>query len=104
MVNSGLAHWWLLELHQQYGDVVHVAPNELSFSGPDVWNDIMGHRRKGQGENGKDPVFWERSPQAIVGANREDHGRIRRTLAHGFSNQATMDQQPLIRHYVGLLM
>jgi cytochrome P450 len=104
MVKSGLSHRRILELHQQYGDVVRVAPNELSFSDPNAWNDIMGHRKKGQGENGKDSVFWERQPHAIIGADRENHTKIRRVLAHGFSNQAMVDQQPLIGHYVDLLI
>lgn len=104
MIKSGFSHRRVLELHQQYGDVVRVAPNELAFSNPDAWKEIMGHRRKGQGENGKDTVIWELVPHSIIAADREDHSKYRRLLAHGFSNQAMMDQQPMIRHYVNLLI
>lgn len=104
MIRSGVSHRRVPELHQQYGDVVRVAPNELSFSNPDAWNDIMGHRKKGQGENGKDQVFWELQRHAIIATGREDHGMLRRILAHGFSNQAMVDQQPLIGRYVDLLI
>ncbi|KAL1878228.1 hypothetical protein Daus18300_002145 [Diaporthe australafricana] len=104
MIKSGYSHRRVLDLHKQYGDVVRLAPNELSFSDPDAWNDIMGHRKKGQAENGKDTVFWELQPHAIIATDREDHSRVRRILAHGFSNQAMMDQQPLIGHYVDLLI
>lgn len=64
----------------------------------------MGHRKKGQPEYSKDPDFWVDHKQTLVGATRENHGRLRRILAHGFSNQAMVAQQPLIQSYVSLLM
>jgi cytochrome P450 len=41
---------------------------------------------------------------SVISANRENHTRMRRTLAHGFSAQAMMDQQPLIQGYVDMLI
>ncbi|KAJ4861384.1 cytochrome p450 domain-containing protein [Trichoderma breve] len=104
MIFSGMSHRKILELHQIYGDVVRVAPDELTYIGGSAWNDIMGHRKRGQGENGKDPVFWKTQQHSVISADRENHTRMRRTLAHGFSTQAMMDQQSLIRGYVDMLI
>ncbi|KAL6806352.1 cytochrome P450 [Trichoderma sp. SZMC 28013] len=104
MIFSGKSHLKIHELHQTYGDVVRVAPNELAYVDGTAWNDIMGHRKRGQGENGKDPVFWKSQQHSVISADRENHTRMRRTLAHGFSAQAMMDQQPLIQGYVDMLI
>lgn len=91
-------------LHERYGDVIRVAPNRVSFAHPDAYNAIRGHRKAGQPEHGKDPVFYKMSMHNILGANREDHSRFRKILSHGFSAKAMQDQQPLITQYIDLLM
>ncbi|GFP52263.1 trichothecene C-15 hydroxylase [Trichoderma asperellum] len=88
----------------RYGDIVRVAPDELAYCNGAAWNDIMGHRKRGQGENGKDPIFWKTQQHSVISADRENHTRMRRTLAHGFSAQAMLDQQPLIQGYVDMLI
>lgn len=93
------------KLHEKYGDIVRVAPTQVSFTDPRAWKDTMGHRRAGKLENVRDPVFYNLAKGGIIGPiSSEEHGRQRRILSHGFSAQAMMDQQPLIRQYVDLLM
>ena len=97
----------MLSLHRQYGDVVRVAPNELAFSHPDAWRDIMGHRIDGSDEMGKWDQFYRAVPQtptSIVSADRTEHGALRRQLSHGFSERAMRAQDPLITGYVDLLI
>lgn len=103
MYLSGTAPQQILDLHQRYGPIVRVAPEILSFNHPDAMKEIRGHRKHGAGENGKDPIHMAAARKNIIGANREDHARYRRTLAHGFSAQAMMNQQPIILKYVNLL-
>ncbi|QKX57275.1 uncharacterized protein TRUGW13939_04386 [Talaromyces rugulosus] len=96
----------MLEMHKKYGDIVRVAPDELAFSHPDAWNEIMGHR---QGALEMEKASWfyrpiEEDPLHIVNESREQHGRLRRQMAHGFSEKALRDQEPLIRGYVNLLL
>lgn len=31
-------------LHKQYGDVVRIGPNEISFAKEEAWQDIYNHR------------------------------------------------------------
>lgn len=65
----------------------------------------MGHRKRGQAENGKDPDFWRGNDiYTLVGSNRERHTRLRKILYHGFSAQAMMEQQPVFQRYVNLMM
>jgi cytochrome P450 len=101
---SGRLPYITHSLHEKYGDVVRVAPNRLSFTHPDAWNDIRGHRKSGREEHGKDPHFYSLSRNNIVGSSRADHTRLRRILSHGFSAKSMQGQQPLITRYVDLLM
>ncbi|ROV94286.1 hypothetical protein VMCG_08645 [Cytospora schulzeri] len=102
---SGEGHKRMQKLHEKYGDVVRVAPNQVAFLDPRAWKETMGHRRARQLENGKDPVFYALAKRGLIGPiSAEEHGRQRRILSHGFSSQALMEQQPLIQQYVDLLM
>jgi cytochrome P450 len=64
----------------------------------------MGHRKEGQNEIPKDPDFWKDHLNALIAANRKDHGRLRKVFSHGFSAQAMLAQQPLIQRYVSILV
>lgn len=101
---SGAAHKKMLALHEKYGEVVRVAPDELIFCYPEAFNEIMGHRKRGQEENGKDPDFWREDAITLTGSNGERHRRVRRILSHAFSAQAMVEQQPHIMQYVNLLI
>ncbi|OAA68270.1 Cytochrome P450 [Niveomyces insectorum RCEF 264] len=131
---SGLAQFYALvtgqnpqtlhRLHKKYGDVVRVAPNEVSFAGPQSWNDVYGRTRaaapknpEGGGglgsrppvtylENPKDPVFFEEisSPGSIIHMDRPSHEIARRTLGSAFSATAVADQEPLIQAHITALM
>ncbi|MCJ1442591.1 MAG: hypothetical protein MMC23_003087 [Stictis urceolatum] len=92
----------MLGLHERYGDIVRIGPDMLAFSHPDAWKDIMGHQKPGQ-ELGKAMWFYrpvESEPTHIVNEGREEHGRLRRQMANGFSEKAMRDQEPLIKRYV----
>jgi len=42
-------------LHDKYGPIVRLSPNELSFNTVDAWEDIYGHRH-GRPNMAKDPI------------------------------------------------
>ena len=99
-----LAHR-LRELHGQYGDVIRVAPNELSYIRPDAVRDIYAKRPNSSLKTlPKDPVRQPppRSGQAvsILEGNDSDHARIRKGWSYSFSNQALSAQEPLVTSYV----
>ena len=55
---------WVVELHQKYGGIVRVAPNELSFSSNGAYKDIYGHKKAGLPTLEKDPRFYM-SPSGV---------------------------------------
>ncbi|KAI4592833.1 hypothetical protein KJ359_010386 [Pestalotiopsis sp. 9143b] len=100
---SGQPHRGILELHQTYGHFVRIAPEILCISHLDAAPDLKGHRKAGKKEHGKDPIAQFSTRHNIIGANRADHARFRQSLAHGFSAQAMLEQQPTIRKYINTL-
>lgn len=94
------------ELHNRYGPVVRVGPNELAFSSPQAWRDIYGHKKSGQ-EFPKHRSFYgifKHLPSSIINADAVEHGNLRRQLAVGFSDRAMHEQEPIIGGYVDLLV
>ncbi|KAH8884933.1 cytochrome P450 ClCP1 [Thozetella sp. PMI_491] len=97
----------ILGLHEKYGPVVRVAPDELAFANPSAWKEIMGHRGPGKEEVGKWLPFYrpvKGMPTDIISAPREEHSRLRRQVAHGFSDKSMRDQEPIIKSFVDLLI
>lgn len=97
----------IFKLHQQYGDIVRIAPNELAFVTQSSFQDIQGHRTKGLPEFSKPNWFYTPVPGRatdIISADRDEHSMLRRTLAHGFSDKGLREQQPLVTHYIDLLV
>ncbi|KAF6807631.1 cytochrome p450 [Colletotrichum sojae] len=104
---TGTLPYDMLDLHNRYGPVVRIAPDELAFHDSRAWKDIMGHRAQGGAEMDKSQKFYRAVPGApsdIVNSGREEHSALRRSLAHGFSERSMRDQQPIIMKYVDLLM
>lgn len=95
----------MLELHKKYGDIVRIAPDELAFSHPDAWKDIMGHKN-GVPEMEKATWFYRpvEQPLHIVNEDHGEHRQLRRQMAHGFSEKGMRDQEPMIRKYVDILL
>ncbi|KAH8881101.1 cytochrome P450 [Thozetella sp. PMI_491] len=94
----------ILELHREYGEVVRIAPDELSYVDPQAWKDVAGHRKTAQGENPKDPAFFRGAVKSLVGAPKDRHTLMRKALASGFSTQAVAQQQPYLMKYIDLLI
>lgn len=101
----------VVTLHREYGSVVRISPNELSFtSGDTAWQDIYGFRTgkmKGHLNTQKDP-FWYPPPvngtPSILLDNDEGHSKGRRLLSHAFSDKALHEQELLIQKYVDQLV
>ena len=94
-------------LHDQYGPVVRLAPNELSYIDAQAWKDIFGHRARGKPSFPKDPAqFGPDAPgvQGIIRSDETNHSRQRRIFSHAFSYKALKEQEEMIRRYVRLLI
>lgn len=91
-------------LHDQYGPVVRVSPNEPAFNSVQSWEDIYGHRI-GAPNMHKDPIHVgsvEPMPgvTTLTMADDVNHTRQRRALAHAFSLKALMEQEDILQGYV----
>ncbi|KAI1652281.1 cytochrome P450 monooxygenase [Daldinia loculata] len=98
----GTPHKTILALHQKYGDVVRTGPKSVSLLNHDAWRQVYGHRKAGQPENPKEPSFFQAISHSVVAADSENHTRIRRVLAGGFSAQSMIKQESLIGGYIDL--
>ncbi|KAF5250385.1 hypothetical protein FANTH_4418 [Fusarium anthophilum] len=99
--------YWLQRLHDRYGVIVRVAPNEISYIDPQAWKDIYGFRKGKSGKFVKDITFY--GPDAANGggifrADDENHARQRRVFSHAFSEKALLEQEPILCQYVNLLI
>ncbi|CAG9996248.1 unnamed protein product [Clonostachys byssicola] len=103
---SGKSCEYVYGLHKKYGDVVRISPNELSYTSSQAWKDIHTHR-PGQAYPDKEPAFYVHPPNGVpslFSSNNFYHTRLRRPLAHAFSEKALRDQDPLIKIYIDTLV
>ncbi|KAF5002153.1 hypothetical protein FDECE_10715 [Fusarium decemcellulare] len=98
----------LLHLHNKYGDVIRIAPDELALANDGAWKEIMGHRIRGSQtrEFEKFVQFYKPlgGPTDIVNSAGPEHAMLRRLLSHGFSDRSLKEQEPLIMKYVDLFI
>lgn len=96
----------VLKLHNKYGDIVRTGPNHLSMNGVVGWPEVFGHTRSGGQEFGHWLEFYQagdKMHRSIFAADRDDHRRQRRLMAHAFSDAAIKEQEVLVKKYVDLL-
>ncbi|KNG84868.1 cytochrome P450 monooxygenase [Aspergillus nomiae NRRL 13137] len=99
----GNLHRWVQHLHDQYGDVVRVAPDELSYRNEQAWRDIHGPSRNFP----KDMRFYHASKAkapSVVVAPDPVHGRQKRAILRAFSEPALKSHERLLRPFVDTLM
>ncbi|KAK6384526.1 hypothetical protein LTS17_002089 [Exophiala oligosperma] len=90
------------ELHMKYGKVVRVGANELSYSDEASIKDIFAQSTE---PCLKAPAFYKgfslTGRQSVFSTtDRNEHGRMRRLLSHGFSQQGVLDFQPEISQII----
>jgi cytochrome P450 len=93
----------LRKLHDQYGPAVRYSPRDVSFISAGAWKTIYGHKNDASQNFSKDPLTY-RQPESnhpnIINANDSDHKRMRRTLAHAFSEKALRNQEDVMQKYI----
>ncbi|KAL0260739.1 hypothetical protein SLS55_004429 [Diplodia seriata] len=100
---------WIQSVHQQYGEVVRLGPNLLSYTNPDAWKDIYGHRIGTKTKsNTKDVLHYPPDLNGRYSINAlgsdDEHGRVRRIFSHAFSDRALKEQEPLIASFADHLV
>ena len=97
----------LKALHDRYGPIVRIAPDELSFIDAAIaWKDIYGGTTTTQ--LNRDPhIFPPDLPGlegGLINAGNEKHARMRKQLNYAFSQRALEQQVPLIQSHVNVLI
>ncbi|KUI61556.1 Isotrichodermin C-15 hydroxylase [Cytospora mali] len=95
-------------MHEKYGPILRIAPNEVTFAGEEAWSDIFQPRPDTQQQFLKDPTWWERQPgmppSLLSAIDPREHARIRKFLALGLTPRALAAQEPMLNRYVNLLV
>lgn len=95
---SGRAPYAVAALHERYGPVVRIGPNEVSCAGPAAFRDAYGHRRGGKGAGplprDQRAVASRRAFGAVslLQADVPTHARMRRRMNPAFSEKAARAQ------------
>ncbi len=95
----------VLALHEQYGPVVRVAPNEISYVTEEAWNDIYKTAR-GQEQLKKflptTPKRWENG--LFDNKSDEEHQFIRKRLSPALSDRGVHSREAVLRRHVDFMM
>uniref|UniRef100_A0A4E9ELW2 Isotrichodermin C-15 hydroxylase n=1 Tax=Gibberella zeae TaxID=5518 RepID=A0A4E9ELW2_GIBZA len=102
---SGYYPFIMKELHRVYGDVVRIAPNELSFSSASAYEEIYNYTSKDPEPFLKSEIFYRSDsaitrPDIVFVKDPEDHRNQRKHLLHAFSLKALRDTESTVRRYV----
>ncbi|KAL4789026.1 cytochrome P450 [Aspergillus venezuelensis] len=91
------------KIHEQYGPVVRIAPDELSYTTPEAAKTIYTSNP----EFSKDPMHLPPFHNGVPGILAADHGhhrRYRRLLASAFSDKGLRAQQVMIEQHIHRLI
>ncbi|KAJ7220140.1 cytochrome P450 [Mycena pura] len=94
---KGKQHLYYYDLHQRFGDVVRIGPNELSFRDVNAIVPMMGSQGmpKGPWWDGRVPDTRDVRPLLAL-RDPDEHARRRRAWNRAFSTPALKDYQVLI--------
>lgn len=93
-------------MHLEYGPVIRFSHSELSYADPRAWKDIYGHHG-GESNFPRHPQWYPKAPNGshtVLSADNDSHARIRRLLAHAFSERALKEQESLVQVYFNQLI
>ncbi|KAL4406091.1 cytochrome P450 3A19 [Colletotrichum abscissum] len=119
MILSSFSEIWLIrsvsghrlnndieKVHAEYGPVVRIGPNELSFATEDALKTIHnpgpdgGHfTKQGTIESLLAKLIWA-APNLLTTTDRTAHKRLRTALQPAFTAKALMEQEDIVQHHV----
>ncbi|ORY03149.1 isotrichodermin C-15 hydroxylase [Clohesyomyces aquaticus] len=96
------------EIHERYGKICRIAPDEISFANEQSWDDIYTFRR-GHKRAVRDKAFFTAPDEhevdnIITTTDPKFHMRVRGLLSHSFTEDALRTQYPIINHHANTLV
>ncbi|KAE8150222.1 cytochrome P450 [Aspergillus avenaceus] len=100
--STGKIHLALADLHKQYGPIVRVSPNELSFGTVESWKAIYGHTDPIPQKAAYYDIFSAGLRSKCLGSERDErrHAAMHRMLAPAFATRALLDQEHIINRII----
>ncbi|KNZ80506.1 Cytochrome P450 67, partial [Termitomyces sp. J132] len=93
---GGKQHLYYKQLHQCYGDVVRIGPNELSFCTPDVIAPMMGASGMPKASYWDGQFADQNEFRSLVGLrDPKAHTRLRRIWSRGFTPESLRSYQSI---------
>ncbi|KAK2666648.1 Cytochrome P450, E-class, group I [Fusarium oxysporum f. sp. vasinfectum] len=97
------------QVHDKYGDVVRIAPNELSFRTPTAYRTIYDRPPKKEHQFLKSEILYDARlstarPNIVFARDPHDHQLQRKPLSRAFSNKSLRETQRVIEHYTELFV
>ncbi|KAK3896972.1 cytochrome P450 [Staphylotrichum tortipilum] len=112
-----LSRWWLftlemrgnphteiLELHQKYGPMLRISPNEVSFNDIEASGIIYGQTSKFEKSHYFYRAFEDQAPNLFTLRDRQHHAQDKRLISHAFSRANIVQHQASIWDKAGYLM
>ncbi|KAI2602748.1 cytochrome P450 [Hypoxylon sp. NC1633] len=94
-------------MHDRYGSIIRIAPDELSFVEASAWRDIMvpkpGHGPFDKWTKYLNPAI-NGTYSILTEPTTDGHARIKRQLNHGFSDKALQAQESMFQGHVDTLI
>jgi cytochrome P450 len=115
-LQSGNLHLDIKSFHDQYGPVIRIAPNEISYTDARALKDIYAPTARPaaiesepQGVLERNPTWFGKKsipsePWSIMGINEAAHARYRRAFMGAFSDKALRDYSDVLESYVDLFI
>jgi cytochrome P450 len=92
-------------LHEVYGPIVRIAPNELSFADPQAYEEIYSNRGNSlafpKGRVWHEPMPGK-PPMLTTILDSREHARTRKKMEGGFTERAVTRQERIVQEYVEL--
>ncbi|KAF2122565.1 cytochrome P450 [Lophiotrema nucula] len=104
---SGWVHRDVHDLHRRYGEIVRIAPDEISFARADAWQDIYSNA-PGRPAFPKSKLWHGAAPgrplSVLNALDSRVHARFRKAMDPAFTEKAVRLQEPIIQHHVALFI
>ncbi|KAI4134020.1 MAG: hypothetical protein LQ341_006092 [Variospora aurantia] len=95
------------EIHQKYGEIVRLAPDEVSFANEQAWTDIYTARR-GHKRTKRDRAYYlapnDQADNIITTNDAKFHLRARTLLSNSFTEDALRAQHTLINGHADTMV
>ncbi|KAJ4422136.1 hypothetical protein N0V82_003219 [Gnomoniopsis sp. IMI 355080] len=102
---GGRWHKEISEAHQRYGNIIRIAPNELSFASVQAFKDIYGPPSKTRQLFTKSGYFYDTGIQSIVyEMDPQEHERQHRLFAASFRASAVRSQEHVVQEHIDAMI